>query len=262
MSFVPSWAKGIDIAQGERVRNDGQAVIFILRIENLGASMKSERLLRIVQFCNAAEVIADIGCDHGLVSAELVRREIAGKVIAADISRESLKKAEELAKRMGIESQLECRLGDGLSVLKPGEAQGIIIAGMGGPLLMRILEQGWKAARSAQYLVLSPHNYPDSVRQYLNLAGFCIEKEEISQEKGKFYPIMKARLGREAAYSPLEVLVGRNVLKNQEWREYVRHEAEVQRHILAQAGDSPAGQKAQEKIALYEQALLAPGKEK
>ena len=223
--------------------------------------MKSERLFKIVQYCEVAEVVADIGCDHGLVSAELIQRKIAGKVIAADISGESLKKAEELAERLGMENQIECRLGDGLSVLKPGEAQGIIIAGMGGPLLMRILEQGWKVARNACYLVLSPHNYPDSVRQYLNLAGFCIEKEEISREKGTFYPIMKARLGREAAYSPLEKLVGRNVLKNEEWREYVRHEVEVQKFISAQAGDSPAGQKAREKIALYEQALLESKKE-
>ncbi len=217
--------------------------------------MKSERLLRILSVCRKAGIIADIGCDHGLLCAELVRSKKAEKAIATDISSASLAKAEKLSKELGLEGKIECRLGDGLSVLQPGEAEGIVIAGIGGPLLMRILEQGWKVARSAQYLVLCPQNYPESLRQYINEAGFLIEYEEISQEKGKYYPIMRVCPGREKSYSPMELLVGRNVKKDENWAQYLGHEAEVQRHIARQAGDGIAGQKARERAEHYEQAL-------
>ncbi len=224
--------------------------------------MKSERLSRIVANCDKIEVVADIGCDHGLVCAELVRSGKARKAIAVDISPGSLAKAERLAKELGLEERIECRLGDGLSVLEPGEAGGILAAGMGGPLLMRILENGWKVARRAQYMVLCPQNYPDSLRQYLNEAGYEIVWEEIAREKKKFYPILKVRLGRARAYTPMELLVGRSGQRNEAWAEYVRHEIAVQAQIQRQAAGGPAGQKALERIKLYEQALRESGRER
>ena len=120
---------------------------------------------------------------------------------------------------------------------------------------MRILEQGWKVARTARYLVLCPHNYPDSLRQYLNDSGFLIEREEISREKEKFYPILKVRAGQEPAYSPMELLVGRNANRDENWRSYVRHEAAVQQQIAKTAAGTLAAEKAKERLALYQKAL-------
>lgn len=217
--------------------------------------MKSERLSRIAANCEPARVVADIGCDHGFLCAELIQSGRAEKAIAADISAGSLAKAESLAEQLGLAGQMECRLGDGLSVLEPGEAEGIVIAGVGGPLIMSILEQGWKVARGARYLVLCPHNYPDSLRQYLNDSGFLIEREEISREKGKFYPILKVRVGQEPAYSPMELLVGRNAQRDAHWQSYVQHEATVQKQIAKMAAGTLAAEKAKERLALYQKAL-------
>ena len=217
--------------------------------------MKSERLSRIAANCDPVRVAADIGCDHGFLCAELLQTGRAEKAIAADISAGSLAKAQALARQLGLTEQMECRLGDGLGVLKPGEAEGIVIAGVGGPLIMRILEQGWKVARTARYLVLCPHNYPDSLRQYLNDSGFLIEREEISREKGKFYPILKVRAGQEPAYSPMELLVGRNANRDENWRSYVCHEAAVQKQIAKTAAGTLAAEKAKERLALYQKAL-------
>ena len=217
--------------------------------------MKSERLSRIAANCDPVGVAADIGCDHGFLCAEMIQTGRAEKVIAADISAGSLAKAQALAEQLGLTGQMECRLGDGLGVLKPGEAEGIIIAGVGGPLMMSILERGWRAARTARYLVLCPHNYPDSLRQYLNDSGFLIEREQISREKGKFYPILKVRPGQETAYSPMELLVGRNSQRDEHWRSYVEHEAMVQGQIARAAAGTPAAEKAKERLGLYQRAL-------
>lgn len=217
--------------------------------------MKSERLSRIAANCDPVRVAADIGCDHGFLCAQLLQTGRAEKTIAADISAGSLAKAKALAEQLGFTEQMECRLGDGLGVLEPGEAEGIVIAGVGGPLIMSILERGWRVARTARYLVLCPHNYPDSLRQYLNDSGFLIEREEISREKGKFYPILKVRVGQEPAYSPMELLVGRNAGKDECWQSYVRHEAAVQKQIARMAAGTLAAEKAKERLALYQRAL-------
>ena len=98
----------------------------------------SERLRRIVQLAKPADTVADIGADHGYTSRAMLEWGIARRVIATDISVASLKKARELLAEERLDGRAECRVGDGISVLRPGEAQGIVISGMGGPLILRI----------------------------------------------------------------------------------------------------------------------------
>ncbi|MFA7164139.1 MAG: class I SAM-dependent methyltransferase, partial [Eubacteriales bacterium] len=95
--------------------------------------MKIKRRLKaIANMVEPTKVIADIGTDHGYIPAYLVEKGIVDRGIAADVSRGSLAKAQDLIRAMGLEDRIETRLGDGLSVLKVGEANTIVIAGMGG----------------------------------------------------------------------------------------------------------------------------------
>ena len=86
----------------------------------------TNRMEAILSLCCPAETAADIGCDHGQVAVELVLRGLAKTCIAADISAPSLEKARRRAEEWGLSGKVECRLGDGLSVLRPGEAQTIV----------------------------------------------------------------------------------------------------------------------------------------
>ena len=79
----------------------------------------SDRMNRILDMCESFDVWADIGCDHGIISAELVLRSKAKKVIASDISEASLFKAQGYALSMGISDTVVCRLGNGFGVLAP-----------------------------------------------------------------------------------------------------------------------------------------------
>ncbi|MBQ9941446.1 MAG: SAM-dependent methyltransferase [Christensenellaceae bacterium] len=168
----------------------------------------TKRMECLLAFCLPSAVIADIGCDHGQVAAELARRGIAERVIAADISAPSLDKARRLAEKLHIEDKVTCRLGSGLAVLKKGEANGAIFAGMGTPLIIELLEAEKETARALDFLVLSPNVYPDRLRRYLTENGWLIEKEAMVHED-KFYPVMLARRGQPRPYSEDELLIGR-----------------------------------------------------
>ncbi|MBR3243118.1 MAG: tRNA (adenine(22)-N(1))-methyltransferase TrmK, partial [Parasporobacterium sp.] len=86
---------------------------------------------------------------------------------------------------------IECRLSDGLSAFKPGEVDSIIIAGMGGILMDRILRNGIEVVKSATELILSPHRDAPLLREFSNEFGFTIVSDIQIEDKKKTYTILK-----------------------------------------------------------------------
>ena len=100
-----------------------------------------KRLETIVGLCDKNKVIADIGCDHGLVTAELILEEIADTVIATEISADCLNKAIMLANRINIWPYVSFRECDGFKlVTKYDKVNQAVIAGLGGKKMIEILE--------------------------------------------------------------------------------------------------------------------------
>ena len=168
----------------------------------------TKRLQEILDYCPVLGRWADIGCDHGRLSCSLILSGKADTVFAADISAPSLSKAGELAKLIGIDDRVMLRLGDGLTPVAQDRVQGAVMSGMGGPLILDILEAQPDTAKSLEYMVLSPQKYPERVRKYLNEKGWLIEKECIVEEAGKYYPVMLVKKGQDAAYTDAELLIG------------------------------------------------------
>lgn len=150
----------------------------------------SNRLEMVVSFVNQSKAAADIGTDHGHVPVELVRRGISGKAYAMDVRRGPLSKAEESVKAAGLGDKIEIRLSDGVKELMPGEADTVIIAGMGGELMIHILEQGSHMWDSVSQWVLSPHSELHKVRKWLWDNGFPIKREAMIFEDGKYYTVL------------------------------------------------------------------------
>ena len=82
--------------------------------------------------------VADVGTDHGFVPAALVERGIAKRALAMDVGRGPLLRAQEHVRKRGLEDRIELRLSDGLTLLSPGEADVVVLSGMGGELILRI----------------------------------------------------------------------------------------------------------------------------
>ena len=155
----------------------------------------SDRMQAVVGLVADCNCIADIGCDHGYVAMELVRRGTYKHVIAMDVNQGPLARAESNIKDYVMSEYIETRLSNGTAALKKGEVEGIICAGMGGKLIISILEKGRDVISDMKQLILQPQSEIDEVREYLRNSGFIIDKEDMVCEEGKYYPMMRVIVG-------------------------------------------------------------------
>ncbi len=150
----------------------------------------SRRLRAIVNFCDKNKIIADIGTDHGFVPNFLYEEDINRKIIATDISLNSLNKAIEFTELRGNKGKIEHIVCNGLEKIPPVDQ--IIIAGMGGILISKILDRDFEKARQAEKLILQPMQQVDYLRKFLYDKGFKILDEKIVFEDNKFFHIIVA----------------------------------------------------------------------
>ena len=159
----------------------------------------SDRMKAVVDLVLPCESMADIGCDHGYVAIALIRNGICKKVIAMDINKGPLERAKGNIRDCKMQDSIETRLSDGAAALLPNEADGIICAGMGGRLVISILEQRRDLVHKMKQLVLQPQSELNEVRCYLRQNGYRIEKEDMIFEDGKYYPMMRVSPMHETA---------------------------------------------------------------
>lgn len=151
----------------------------------------SERLSHIAAQVHEGHVLADVGCDHGYLPIYLVQQGCMHRAIAMDINEGPLKRAKEHIGQESLESCIETRLSNGLERLSPGEADAVIIAGMGGNLTIDILIRGEAVVRTLDQLILEPQSELAGVRAFLREHDYLIEAEDLVLEDGKFYPILR-----------------------------------------------------------------------
>jgi len=152
----------------------------------------TKRLQAVADFVTPGSRVADVGCDHAYISIYLARNKISPSIIAMDINKGPLERAKSNIERYGCERVIETRLSDGLEKLKPGEADSIVVAGMGGPLMVKILSEGRESMLAARELILQPQSEIYKVRQFLKEQQFAITAENMVIDEGKYYFIMKA----------------------------------------------------------------------
>ncbi|MBU5472102.1 MAG: SAM-dependent methyltransferase [Clostridiales bacterium] len=151
----------------------------------------SKRLSAVAQLVTITGILADVGTDHGYIPVYLTGKEQIKKAIAMDVNQGPLERAQEHIRQYGLENRIETRLSDGLQALKPKEVEGIVIAGMGGNLMKRILMQGEQVAHTAKELILQPQSEVMEFRKFLWESGYTIVAEDMVLEDGKYYPMMR-----------------------------------------------------------------------
>lgn len=136
--------------------------------------------------------VCDIGCDHALVSIYLAANGISRHVIASDVRTGPCEAARENIALHKVSDKVELRLGYGLDTIEAGEADTIIIAGMGGMLMTDILERGLAVFSGAKQLVLQPQSDVEHVRRFVCGHGWHIQAENMVKDAGKYYVIINA----------------------------------------------------------------------
>lgn len=151
------------------------------------------RLRAIGESIERCNVIADIGSDHAYLPIYLINNGKAEKIIATDINVGPAEISRKRIKKYGLEDHIEVRVGNGLKVLDKGEADIIIIAGMGGLLIQSILSESLDVAKSADEVILQPMRDSRALIKWLLENSFSILEGEIVKEKDKYYEIIWCR---------------------------------------------------------------------
>ena len=188
----------------------------------------SERMQMVADMVTKGNVLADIGCDHGFVSIYLLENGICPKVISMDVNEGPLLRAKEHIDKRGLTLYIDVRLSDGMDKLLLKEADSILIAGMGGRLVIKILTDCMEKAKALKEIILQPQSELHLVRQFLTDFGFHILQEDMVKDNGKFYPAMRVvwREEKAQALSEEELWYGPLLLKEKHpvLREYLTNE--------------------------------------
>ena len=163
------------------------------------------RLAAIAAFVPHGTVLADIGGDHAYLAATLVMKGIAQRAVVGDLSAGACAAARRTVGTQRLTREIDVRQGDGLSVLAPGEAESIVIAGMGGALITEILSGAPDVLARVQTLVLQPMNGAAKLRRWLCENGWNIVDETLARANGRLYEIIRAERG--ACEMPDDVLL-------------------------------------------------------
>ncbi len=169
----------------------------------------SNRLEAVAEKVLPGSTVADIGTDHGYLAVHLAVEGICPFVVATDRAKGPLASAKQLVELLSLEHEIDMRLGDGLSVLQPGEVNTICIAGMGGMAIIDIMQSQPEVVKASQRFIFQPMRGASNLRQYLVENGFAIVDEDLAVDDGFYYEVIVAEPGQmtltedEAEFGPL-----------------------------------------------------------
>lgn len=215
-------------------------------------SYLSPRLKAVAELVTCGCRLADIGTDHAYVPIWLAKTGRIPGAVAADVNKGPLLRALENIRENGLEDRIEIRLSDGFLALRPGEVRSAVLAGMGGGLMIRILKEGAPVIECLEECILQPQSEIEKVRAFLLEEGFSFLEENMVEDDGKYYPMMKVKppaekgtdgekkmdypeKTREKEWKEEELRYGKLLLqkKNPVLREFLEREIHIRKEILS-----------------------------
>ncbi|AGT32818.1 SAM-dependent methyltransferase [Geobacillus genomosp. 3] len=228
----------------------------------------SKRLETVASFIPKGAVLADIGSDHAYLPCYACLRGYASKAIAGEVADGPLRSARQQVEKSGLSHLISVRKGDGLAVIDHGEVDCITIAGMGGALIARILDEGEEKLTGVKRLILQPNIGAELVRRWLLDHGWELTAERILKEDGQIYEVLVAERGdarRPYRHLEAELLLGpflrqeNSEVFREKWQRELRHWKRIIAD-LAEKGESEAAREKkrelEKKVQLVEEALL------
>lgn len=206
----------------------------------------SKRLTALANMVTDGNRLADIGTDHGYIPIYLCQTGKIPSALAMDIGKDPLQQAQTHIAEHGLSEQIKTRLSDGMAALQFGEADTILIAGMGGGLVMKILSEGAEKLTGKEELILQPQSEIALVREFLRVRNFQILNEDMILEDGKYYPMMKVSQQKAAeqtkilpqevadAFGPVLLQKRHPVLK-----EWLERELRITNSVIEQLSAQP-----------------------
>lgn len=175
------------------------------------------RLTGVASLVPSGSVVADIGTDHAYLPVHLVKEKSCPRVIAVEKSPDNCRTALETVNLFNLYHQVEVRSGDGLLALEEEDGvEVVVIAGLGGKTICRMLIAVGDRIRSFKRIVLQPMGDLPLVRRWLVAQGFYFPEEKLVKEKEHFYEIMAVEKGKQEIVEPIFLELGPTLLKRQD----------------------------------------------
>ncbi len=167
--------------------------------------------------------LADIGTDHAYLPIWLAKQSRISRAIAADVRVGPLQKAQSNINRYHVQDIVSARLSDGLNAIFPTEADDIVIAGMGGEMILKIIDEAPWLKNEQKHLILQPMTSVEQLRVFLAGQGFKLLEERAVEEDARVYSVLLARhSGEQIAVDELYPHIGKLDAATQANRAYIR----------------------------------------
>lgn len=216
----------------------------------------SKRLFAVSEMVTSNSRLADIGTDHGYIPIYLIENKRIPRAIAMDVNKGPLNRAKENIELHGLGEYIETRLSDGAAALHSGEADAVVIAGMGGGLVIKILTEGSEVLESVKELILQPQSELAFVRRHLQDNHYAVIEENMVLDDGKYYPMMKVIHGKMDYEREIDFKYGKLLLeqKNECLKSFLDKEERTYEKVLETLRGND-GEHAKQRIAEVEHEL-------
>ena len=234
----------------------------------------SKRLQAVADLGKFGDTMADIGTDHGYIPIYLIQSKRISHAVAIDIGKGPLLRAQEHIAKYQLGAYIETRLSDGAKELCCGEVSSVVIAGMGGVLMQKILRDSEEVFRGVKEIILQPQSEIEQTRRFLLDNGYEILAEDMVLEDGKYYPMMRVSWVESIEENPyaeakdIDFVYGAYLLKERHpvLRSYLYREIGIYRELEQKLKDLPANEELEKRrrevscqLALAEEALIKVG---
>ncbi len=175
------------------------------------------RLYLIANKVPKCEMLADIGTDHAFVPIYLVMEGKCKKGIASDIRKGPVEIARRNINTYGLGDKIETRIGAGLEPIDDENVDVVVISGMGGELIIRILKDDLEKAQRAKTMIIQPMTAISEVRKWLLSNGFSIYDEELIAEGRRIYTVICTKwTGTVEKIDYVHSLIGKKLIEKKD----------------------------------------------
>lgn len=222
----------------------------------MNAQKLSKRLETVASFVPTGAIVADIGSDHAYLPCYLVHKGIAARAVAGEVVKGPYESAVKQVRTEGLTDKITVRMADGLAAVEEAdEITAVTIAGMGGSLIVSILEKHPQALKSVTRLILQPNIHAKAIREWAMENGWAIQDEVILEEDGKIYEVLVLQRG-EMKLNEAQTLLGPKLMETkvpvfiEKWSREIANWQRVQQAI-SEAEKTPDNQEKYEQLTHY-----------
>ncbi len=210
------------------------------------------KLIELIKY----KSIVDVACDHGYISIGAIKSGKVNKVIATDLNEKPLNKCRQNSHQYGYSYIMDIRLGSGLSTVKENEVDTAIVAGLGGNLMCKILNDDIDITKSIKQLILQPQSEINLVRRFLDENGYMFIEHYV-EDKNKFYVVLDCeKKENDTKLSEYELIYGKNINIDNEYIIYLNHMLDKNAKILNKLNkNTDKYQEIKQSILVYEEKI-------